>query len=328
MKFKHLTVHISDIRFDDSAFLLTTPEMKPDITASVKAAGIINPPIVACLNDDGKGGYVIVSGFRRIKAAMESGVDMIDARMAENALEADLIDIAVSENASQRELNPVERSRAFRMYMRVMKNPEAAAGRMNALVNRPEAFETAKTVKKLLPLCGYHADVQSGVVEGWLPLPMAFELGAMQEDECLYFAGLFRNNKTSLGKQREILQNVTEIAAREGLTRLSVMNDETLKSILNDPDMEVNRKTAELRHALKKRRYPAISKVEEIFGELVSELGLKKNVTLEPPQFFEGGSYVLTLRFSGKKELLDGLKSAEDAANHPHMEAILGKIWG
>lgn len=64
-------IKIAEIDFTDKTFLFSYPERTPLLIESIKAIGVIEPPILYCNNK----GYQIVSGEGRIKALKTLGVE-------------------------------------------------------------------------------------------------------------------------------------------------------------------------------------------------------------------------------------------------------------
>ncbi|NOT48962.1 MAG: ParB/RepB/Spo0J family partition protein [Acidobacteria bacterium] len=80
-----------------------------ELAVSIKANGIVQPIVVR----KNGGGYQIVAGERRWRAAQRAGLRRVPVVVREVADEK-LLEIALIENIQRQELNPVEEARAFR----------------------------------------------------------------------------------------------------------------------------------------------------------------------------------------------------------------------
>ena len=89
-------------RFDEGAL--------DELAASLKEHGVLQPVVVA---EDGEGGYVLIAGERRWRAARRAGLATIPAVIRERPGEAAELELALVENLQRRDLTPVEEAHAF-----------------------------------------------------------------------------------------------------------------------------------------------------------------------------------------------------------------------
>jgi ParB family chromosome partitioning protein len=82
-----------------------------ELAASIRAQGIVQP-IVVTQEDDG--GYLIVAGERRWRAARRAGLDEVPVVVREIADERELLEAALVENLQRSDLNPLEEAEAYR----------------------------------------------------------------------------------------------------------------------------------------------------------------------------------------------------------------------
>ncbi|WP_236742503.1 ParB N-terminal domain-containing protein, partial [Agrobacterium tumefaciens] len=71
---------------DDARRSKSSPQADALLLATVKAVGIIQPPIVAPETDGGNG-YIIQAGHRRVAQAIAAGLEEIDVIVRERAEE-------------------------------------------------------------------------------------------------------------------------------------------------------------------------------------------------------------------------------------------------
>ncbi len=120
-----------------------------ELTASVKAKGIIQPILVRRLPE---GGYRIIAGERRYRAAREAGLSELPVIVREVS-ETDAFEIALIENIQREDLNPVEEARAYQrlltehgltqetMAQRVGKDRSSISNALRLLKLPPEVHE-------------------------------------------------------------------------------------------------------------------------------------------------------------------------------------------
>ncbi len=91
--------------FDESALL--------ELSASIREHGIIQPILV---EDDGAGGYLIVAGERRFRAAKLAGLEEVPV-LVRSFSDAKRLEVALVENVQRSDLNPIEEAEAYRKLM-------------------------------------------------------------------------------------------------------------------------------------------------------------------------------------------------------------------
>ena len=87
-------------RFDEAALAA--------LAGSLRERGVLQPVLV---RPDGAGGYELIAGERRWRAAREAGLDTIPA-IVRIAADAASLEIALIENMVREDLNPIEQARA------------------------------------------------------------------------------------------------------------------------------------------------------------------------------------------------------------------------
>ncbi len=92
--------------FDDSTL--------EELAESVKAKGLLQPVLVRRLGD---GGYELIAGERRWRAAKLAGLKKIPA-IVRPATDAEAVEMALIENLQRKDLNPMEAARAFQRLMK------------------------------------------------------------------------------------------------------------------------------------------------------------------------------------------------------------------
>ena len=167
------------------------------------------------------------------------------------------------------------------------------------------AFNKA-LVAKLEAVSAAPEIVQLGLIAGHLALPVVLELSGLSQENAESLASLFQKLPMGLNKQREILQNLKEIAIREDRTLKGLIEEAPLTDILNDKGLDGNQKVHRVRAYLKKRRYPRLVAVEDNFNARVRSLGLSGEIQVSPPPGFEGSTCTMTIRVNN----LDSLKCA------------------
>jgi len=312
---KHQKVKLAAINFADDTYRITTTANSDDLMVSIKKAGLLNPPLLI----ENNSGFTIVCGFRRIEACRALQWKNVPARILDPETKKLICArLAVTENALQRPLNLIEKSRVIKLLASYFEDDNELFSELSAL-GLPENRALIQKMKTLCQLAGY---IHKAILSNTIALPMALRLGELEPAAATGLVALFETLKPSLNKQREILTLVKEIALREAIPTIEVLNEKRLQEIMNHPDMDRNQKTRMLRQYLKKRRFPALTSVAKRFDLLVKELKLGQDIKLIPPNNFEGTTYTLTLKF---KNMVD-LKARKAAFDTIIQNSALGKI--
>ena len=86
------------------------PEALAQLAASIREQGLVQPIVVS---PDGSGGYFIVAGEPRWRAAQLAGLEQVPVVVRAVAGERELLELALVENLQRADLNPVEEALAY-----------------------------------------------------------------------------------------------------------------------------------------------------------------------------------------------------------------------
>ncbi|GBU03662.1 ParB family chromosome partitioning protein [Faecalimonas umbilicata] len=104
--------------FKDHPFKVLDDEKMADLVESVKIYGVLTPVL---LRSDGENGYEMISGHRRMHAAVIAGLETIPAIVRELS-DDDAVIAMVDANIQREELLPSEKAFAYRMKLDAMKH--------------------------------------------------------------------------------------------------------------------------------------------------------------------------------------------------------------
>lgn len=147
------------------------------LMASIQSSGIIQPVVV---RPSGGDRYELVTGERRLRAAEALGLQTVPA-VVRDVPDNRLLEMALIENIQRRDLNPIEKARAFRDFVaRYGLTQEEAAGRIGvdraSLANHLRLLELPEEIQILVrrqALGMSHARTIAGLVDPFEQLEMA-----------------------------------------------------------------------------------------------------------------------------------------------------------
>ncbi|MDY6986624.1 MAG: ParB/RepB/Spo0J family partition protein [Thermodesulfobacteriota bacterium] len=319
MEYDSRVISISEIDTADASCCLSLKVDPGALVASMKAVGLINPPVLAQKKDEK---YRIICGFRRVKACRVLGWEKISAQVVgADCSELDLLQLAVLDNQSHRPLNVIEQARGIRKL-----GPHLPAkGRLEALASLLGFPPNKKVFEKIRHMDGLPEAIQAGVLDETVSFEAAARLAGLSHGEALGFFDLLKGLKFSQNKQMEMITFVQEIALREDLQVAGVLQSKEMRAIMDRPDLNRNEKGAKLRAYLKRRRFPALTKVEAEFSDALKALKLSKDISITPPPYFEGGPYTLRMTFKDVDDFDRRCKTLDAIAKNPALKRVLDR---
>ncbi len=90
-----------------------SPAALDELRASIKEKGVIQPITVRRI----EGGYQLISGERRVRAARDAGLRTIPAYIIDVTTDEEMLELALIENLQREQLNPIEIGISYRRLM-------------------------------------------------------------------------------------------------------------------------------------------------------------------------------------------------------------------
>jgi ParB family chromosome partitioning protein len=144
-----------------------------ELAASIKAQGIIQPLVVRLRE---AGGYELIAGERRWRAAQRAGLHEVPA-VVRDVAEKRAFEMALVENLQREDLNPIEEAQGFeRLIEEFGYTQEALAGRVG---------KDRSTVANALRLLRLPTPVRALVTEGRLQMGHARALLGLEHAEAI-----------------------------------------------------------------------------------------------------------------------------------------------
>jgi len=143
------------------------------LAQSIRSEGLLQPIVVAeaPVGSDGPP-YVVIAGERRLRAARQAALPSVPC-LVRAATEQQMLEWAMIENIHRKDLNPLERARAYRTYMDRFRLSQSEAGQR---LGQPRT--TVANYLRLIDLCEY---AQQEVAAGRLSFGHAKVLAALSD---------------------------------------------------------------------------------------------------------------------------------------------------
>jgi ParB/RepB/Spo0J family partition protein len=291
------TVPLDTIKTNDKRYIITFGGTGTLLKKSIQETGLLNPPYL--IYDHGAGGYIIVSGFRRITAAQDIGWKHIPACIISAPDDHHtLLTYALQENLSHRQLNIVEKARTVSKLLTVLPSPEV----MDTWLPLLEFSPGKKTLSLLQAIAECSPEIQHAILEGTITEKTAAALSEMNPDSSSCLFTLFSKANLSASKQREVIESCRDLSRRHDTSISRLLTSPDIETILDSPNTTRSQKGDAVLSLLRKMRYPVLRAQETRFNTLKKNLRLPPNVSLLPPPQFEGNTFRLELTFRSADE--------------------------
>jgi ParB family chromosome partitioning protein len=159
-------------QFDDEAI--------QELAASIRATGVLQPVLVR--RQAGAGGYQLVAGERRLRAAKLAGINAIPA-IIRKVDDREMMELSLIENVQRENLNPIEEARA---YNTLAEKLGLTHDQISERVGKQRV-----SITNSLRLLGLPAEVQEMVSRGTLSAGHARALLAIEKPTELVMAARY-----------------------------------------------------------------------------------------------------------------------------------------
>jgi len=302
-----------------------------DITGlaqSIRETGLTRLPLVRSQREPKEFGessepsesYILISGFKRIKALVHNGYkDKVACQIFPMASEVDCAVRAVSDTAFSRPLTPAELIQSIWLLDRSMDAADIAKKSLSI-------FNTqfnARYIKDLQQIGTLPRKAHELMDDGRLSIKSAKKIASTPPEIANCFVTLFSSVKTSASKQMEIIANFLEIAARENITPQSLYQEKQIQEILTLDNKDLGHKGNLLRRYLVERRFPSLEKKRQKIQKKINSLKLGPGIKFVVPDNFESMIYSCSFEFKNPGEYAARVACLDRISSHPMLEEVL-----
>ncbi|MCK5096881.1 MAG: ParB N-terminal domain-containing protein, partial [Desulfobacteraceae bacterium] len=288
---KEQYISVDKIDLTDNSYRISTDNNISKLLDSIQANGLINPVIVKKSNDN----FIVISGYKRVMAIKEIGIDKILVKIVnEKETKEETVffctKLSIIENAFHRELNLIEQAKAVSLLIKSLSIEEIS-------LNSSFFFNTnlnKKIISKLLQIESLENSVHDLILLKKLSMNNALKLKDYETPIFDSFINIFQKIRMGQNKQLEIIVNFHEIALRDDIPLLELINSNKVSEIINHENPDENYKANLLRSYLTKKRFPELTKAYKNHKKYIKEFKLEPEIKLDPPNNFEGEKYSLS----------------------------------
>ena len=165
--------------------------------------------------------------------------------------------------------------------------------------------------------------ILDSLASGRLNERIAFALTRLEGKDRIGFFRLFQDLPFSVSVQEELVETVVEIAQKENLSPVQVLDSKELRALREIKKRPAKQRANEIRKRLQARRAPRLTARKERFAREAKALGLPSGVRLVPPPYFEGPKWSLEFTFEGDEELAVRLRNVARLADQARFQRIM-----
>jgi len=299
-------INIKDIDVRQKPYFLRFERPTNLLEDSIKAVGIINPPLLSASNSR----LSIITGYGRILASKNLGFSCIPCQIVteKDISYIDSLLINLYDNLVSRGFNTVEKAMAISRLESHLPKDEIIRKYMPALglSGDNHTFDLYLRIEKQL----------DNNMKRWLvndvisfkTLISMFKQNMSPEDISLS-GHLISRLKLNFNYQRQFIDILSDLSMTKGISVSKILADPRLEDILEDTQTNQPQKSRNVIDYLKKLRYPRLSDAEMKFKKKVRSLNLPAKVQIKAPPFFEAEGFRLEVNFKDGEELVNILKN-------------------
>ncbi|MCP3900033.1 MAG: ParB N-terminal domain-containing protein, partial [Desulfobacteraceae bacterium] len=287
-------IDINLIDLDNKIYRISSDYDISKLKESIQANGLIN----TCLVREKNKKFIIISGFKRIRALKELGYRKVPAKIVNETDNKNLTDLycaktSIIDNAFHRELDIIEQVRGVALLSAFMTNEEIAKN-SSSVFNTVLNTKIVRNLLKIESMISPNKSVHDQILTKKLSIKSALEIQNYEPEILNSFLRIFQKVKMGQNKQLEVIKNFNEISKRDNISLFELLNSSKVSKIIDHENPDENYKGNLLRSFLTQERYPELTKAHEEHKKGVQKLKLEPGIKLNPPNNFEGEKYSLS----------------------------------
>jgi ParB family chromosome partitioning protein len=229
-----MDLEIAKIRpFKDHPFKVLDDEKMQDLMESIRINGILSPVLVRPIGNDT---YEMVSGHRRMHAAMMLGMDTVPAIIREMTDDEAVVKM-VDANIQREELLPSEKAFAYKMKMDAMRrqgtradltcgqNDHKFAGMKSRDILAEEVGESAKQIQRYIRLTELIPELLDYVDQKRIQFTVAVEISYIDQEVQKWLFEYINDNGVVKLNQITLLRTQLQTGAITQSKMIMLLND-------------------------------------------------------------------------------------------------------
>jgi ParB-like chromosome segregation protein Spo0J len=305
-KFEYIS--LEQLRDFDEHFRISWGRDIDALAQSVRKVGVLQPLWVVQADDTLK----IVDGFRRVEAALATGVGQIPVLFLDFGLEEKEVYLLALENfLSKEQPNPVEVAVALEKLARWYDREEL----IEKFLPKLGVHQTALMLRRYRAVLDMPERVKEGLADGRI-FPVCAQYLERMAPEDRQTAGQFLLQlRPSKSAQKEMLEYLNDLSMREGVSVEELLDVEEVKKIFSRKPANLPQQREAFRAWLKAQRFPVLHRAKSSYEEAVKKIRPGSRIRIDAPPYFEGRDYGIRFSFRDFREFEEAVEKLEDMKN-------------
>ena len=281
---------------------------------SVKEIGIRHP-ISICSEIKP---YKIISGHKRVQAAIKAGLTHIPAFLFPDMKDALVLNL--KENFSVRHYSDIEKGCILNKIVLEGIQEDIIIDLYMPLL---ELERSKKTFQNLVSVVKIKPALQKLLHSLKIPAKVfqVFYLWTAEDQEFAEY--FFSKTRPNANKLRDFLELLEEIARRDDISQKDILSFPSTIAILKNKDLLPSQKYDRIHKFLKEKRYPVLSVLKKRVAYAIDEMKLDEKTRLKYQESFENDEIQLELKFRDERELARQVEKIFQALQSGSIEKLI-----
>lgn len=318
MDYEFRQIPLERIDASRGLFCVTFPPDFGRLQESIAREGLLDPPVVRPRGRQ----YEVLCGFRRFLACRALGFPLLPALVCREPVpDRRAYDLALGHNLSVRTLNDVEIARVLHALEGDLSVSREEVIRHYLPLLGLEPHETIR--RRAAALAGLPENLQLLIVEKRLPLQVSSLFLRFPADDRGALFELLNRVPFGVNRLKEILPCLREILGREEITLRDLVREPELSRYLDEESAPAPQRAEKARRYILRRRFPALSRLQEEANRKIRALSLPPSVSLSFPAGGEGGKVRASFEFPSREELDQVVRGLQTLGADPALDDLL-----
>ncbi len=284
---------------------------------SVKEVGIRHPISICSANKP----YKIISGHKRVQAAIKAGLTHIPAFFVPTMDGA--LALNLKENFAQRHYSDIEKGCILNKLIAEGIQEETILDLYMPLLELERSkkiFQDLNSVEKISP------ELQKLLHRANVPVKVFQIFFAWEKENQEAAEKFFSVTRPGVNKWRDLLELVEEISRRDNLSPKEIFSSPATIETLEEKDLTPPQKYDRVFQALQQKRYPVLSDLKKQVARALDEMKLDDKTRFKYQEAFESDEMKLELKFRDERELSQQVEKIFQALQSGSVEKLIKVI--
>lgn len=310
MKFTNLDLNRIDL--SDERFRISRHFTLNELTASIKRAGLLNPPVLTQRENK----LVVVSGWKRIMACHKLTFSTIPVFISPETDDLKVFELPIYENLTIREYSQVEKAEIIAKLSDFGANREDIMRRFLPLLSIPLRSRYIHLYKKAAAL----EPELKAVLHLKDPDIIVLEL----------LSGMHRSERQMLlpllvplgkNKVKELVLHISELAKKDAVSVINILERPETTAVCGER-LSPMQKADNVRKLVKAWLNPAQNAWKQAFELVLKELEVSQGIVISAAPFFEEQDLSLNFSFKSREDFLRKLAELKKLAGKKEFNGL------